>query len=192
MTKVNNLEKYIRPLSFFTIIVLTIVMLWGCTGNYGNIQRSREAGRSFENFQVYADHHYYFSGPANIPYAIIGIHENYTLKTGLWKRVDLTSDQLRMWLDLGMQGTLGFPPSGSYIFGPDGQKIGIWYSIFKGTVVKMENDNVVVVHPPSSFPGQNVRPSIERGSIESVEPSWGVINEDSEKNIVYSALGEQM
>ncbi len=173
MTKVINQIKYIRHFSFFTIMLLSIIILWGCSGNYGLIQRSREAGRSFENFQVFDDHVYYFSGPANIPYAIIGIHKDYELKTKLWKKVDLTSEQLRMWLDLGMQGTLGYHPYGSYIYGPDRQKIGIWYSIFNGTIVKMENDNIVVVHPPSSFPGQNVRPAIERGSIKVKEPGFG-------------------
>ncbi len=171
MTKVTTLNKHIliqriKPFILFTVMLMTIMILWGCSGNYGLIQRSREAGRSFETYQVYDDHNYYFSGPANIPYAIIGIHKDYELKTRLWKRVDLTSDQLRVWLDLGMQSSLGFPPHGSYIFGPDGQKIGIWYSIFSGTVVRMENDNVVVVHPPSSYPGQNVRPAIEKGEIE--------------------------
>jgi hypothetical protein len=173
MIQVRNMDRFYRSFSIITILLLAIITLLGCSGNYGHIQRSREAGRAFENLQVHADHTYYYSGPAAIPYAIIGIHKDYTLKTRLWKRIDLTSDQLRMWLDLGMQGTLGFSPHGSYIFGPDGQKIGVWYSIFSGTVVKMENDNIVVIHPPSSYPGQNVRPSIERGSIESKEPFRG-------------------
>jgi hypothetical protein len=169
MFKVYNLKK----IKFITILMVIMIIFSGCAGNYGLIQRSREAGRSFESYQVFSDHNYYFSGPAAIPYAIIGIHQDYTLKSRLWKRVDLTPDQLKRWLDLGMQGTLGFPPSGSYIYGPDGQQIGIWYSIFNGTVVKMENDNLVVVHPPSSYPGQNVRPSIERGAIESVKETMG-------------------
>jgi hypothetical protein len=188
MKKVYNLNKRIRFLLIIIILLLALSMLLGCSGNYGHIQKSREAGRSFENLQISGDHIYYYSGPAARPYAVIGIHEDYTLKTRLWKRIDLTSDQLRMWLSLGMQGTLGSPPSGSYIFGPDGQKIGIWYSIFNHTVVKMENDNVVVVHPPSSYPGQRVRPSIERGSIDTKEPFLGAFNEDYRKTFKYAAI----
>jgi len=192
MITVYNPYKYIRPFSIVTILVLTLVILSGCAGNYGHIQKSREAGRSFETLQLPADYIYYYSGPAAIPYAIIGIHQDYTLKTKLWKRIDLTSDQLKIWLDLGMQGSLGYPPSGSYMFGPDGQKIGIWYSIFHGTVIKMENDNIVIVHPPASYPGQNVRPSIERGAIESKEPLSGALNGELEINIAYAAIGEQV
>ncbi len=191
MIQVFNMNRFYRSFSIITILLLTIITFLGCSGNYGIIQKSREAGKSFENFQVYPDHNYYFSGPANIPYAIIGIHKDYNLKTRLWKKVDLTSEQLKMWLDLGMQGTLGFSPGGSYIFGPHGQKIGIWYSIFNGTIVKMENDHIVVVHPPSSYPGQNVRPSIERGSTESKEPFWGAINENSEMIFAKAAINNR-
>jgi hypothetical protein len=191
MRKIYNLNKIIRPLLIIIILFLTIIMLLGCSGNYGHIQKSREAGRSLENLQIRDDHIYYYSGPAARPYAVIGIHQDYTLKTRLWKRIDLTSDHLRIWLRLGMQGTFGYPPSGNYIFGPDGQKIGTWYSIFNHTVVKMENDNVVVVHPPSSYPGQRVRPSIERGSIDSNEPFLGKIDEDSGMTFTYAAIGKQ-
>jgi hypothetical protein len=186
MKKVNN--KIVRPFLIIIILLLTITMLWGCSGKYGHIQKSREAGRSFENLQIRDDHIYYYSGPAAIPYAVIAIHKDYTLKTRLWKKIDLTSDQLRIWFTLGMQGTFGSPPSGSYIFDPDGQEIGIWYSIFNHTVVKMENDNVVVVHPPSSYPGQSVRPSIERGSIDSKEPFLGELNEDWRMTFKYAAI----
>jgi hypothetical protein len=192
MKKVYNLNKRFRFLLIIIILLLTLSMLLGCSGNYGHIQKSREAGRSFENLQVRDDHIYYYSGPAAIPYAVIGIHKDYTLKTRLWKRIDLTSDHLRIWLKLGMQGTFGYPPSGSYIFGPDKQKIGIWYSIFNHTVVKMENDNVVVVHPPSSYPGQRVRPSIERGSVDSKEPFLGGISEDFGMTFTYAAIGKQI
>ena len=186
MKKTYELVDTIRIHFLITILLSSVIIFWGCSGNYGNIQRSREAGRSFENFQVYDDHNYYFSGPANSPYAIIGIQKDYVLKTRLWKRVDLTPEKLKSWLNLGMQGTLGFPPAGGYILGPDREKIGIWYSIFNGTVVKMENDNIVVVHPPASYPGQNVRPAIERGAIESKDHIWGVIKEDHEIKIAYA------
>ncbi len=55
-----------------------------------------------------------------------------------------------------------------------------------------ENDNIVIVHPPASYPGQNVRPSIERGAIESKEPLSGALNGELEINIAYAAIGEQV
>ncbi len=146
------------------LLVLSVALM-GCGGSYGNIERSREVGRMFESVEILPDHKYYYSGPDAIPYALIGIHENYTLQSKYWKSIDLTKEQLGMWMMFGMQGSLGFPPNGSYIYGPNGEKIGVWYSIFNGTVVKMLSDNQVQVYPPSYYPGQNARPAIERGAL---------------------------
>ncbi len=150
-----------------------LVILSGCASGYGTIQMSRQAGKIFEAHEILEDHIYYYSGPEAIPYAIIAIHEDYTLKTTLWKKVDLSSGQLKTWLGLGLHGLIGMSPHGSLILGPDGQKIGLWYSIFNGTVVKLENDNVVVVHPPISAPGKNIRPSLERGSADTLKNPAG-------------------
>lgn len=158
-----------RFLATGVILSAFLMILTACAGNYGQIQRSREAGKIFESHEVLNDHIYYYSGPDAIPYAVIAIHQDYNLKSKLWKRINLSSDQLRSWLDLGMQGSLGFPPNGSYIYGPEGQRIGIWYSIFNGTVVRLENDNSVIVHPPMSAPGKNFRPALERGSVDFME-----------------------
>lgn len=152
----------------FFLIAFGAAMI-GCGGSYGNIQRSREAGRIFENIEILPDHNYYYSGPDAIPYALIGIDKKYDLNSRYWKRIELTEEQLRRWMMFGMQGSLGFPPNGSYIYGPDGEKIGVWYSIFDGTVVKMLSDNQVKVYPPSYYPGQNARPAIERGSVDQQE-----------------------
>ncbi|MFO8086066.1 MAG: hypothetical protein R6U27_17285 [Desulfobacterales bacterium] len=168
-----GLKKNSSSFAFGITIMAFLMAISGCAGNYGTIQMSREAGRIFEGHKVLDDHIYYYSGPEAIPYAIIAIHQDYTLKTTLWKRINLSSDQLKTWLNLGMHGLIGMSAHGSFILGPDGQKIGIWYSIFYGTVVKLENDNIVVVHPPISAPGKNVRPSLDRGSNEIRQKSIG-------------------
>ncbi len=161
-------------------LLVSSAIVAGCGGgSYGYIQRSREVGRMFENIVILPDHNYYYSGPDAIPYAVVGIHENYHLQSRYWKRIDLTKEQLSMWITLGMQGSLGFPPNGSYIYGPQGEKIGVWYSIFDGTVVRLLSDNQVMVYPPSSYPGQNAKPAIERGAVDQEPP---VLENQREKN----------
>ncbi|GEM_PF-646230 len=173
MQKKDSSAKIYNTLILGVILLTFFMTLPGCSGNYGIIQKSREAGRIFEKHQVLEDHNYYFSGPAASPYAVIAIHQDYTLKSRLWKKTDLTTGQLERWLALGMQKTTGWPASGSFILGPDGQKIGMWFSIFRGTVVKLEDDNTVVVHPPISAPWKGPTPSLERGSIDSGKPPLG-------------------
>ena len=65
---------------------------------FGKLQRDAEISQIFETYQILPNHKYYISAWGNIPYAIIGIHENYTLREGLWKEVNLTPQLLRSWV----------------------------------------------------------------------------------------------
>jgi hypothetical protein len=79
---------------------------------FGKLQRDAEISQIFETYQILPNHKYYISAWGNIPYAIIGIHENYTLREGLWKEVNLTPQLLRSWV-FQMEPIYGYPPYGS-------------------------------------------------------------------------------
>ena len=136
--------------------ILMIGLLAGCAanqqarGNYGSLKLSSEVDQVFQKYQVLPQYRYYFSGSETKPQAIIGIDRNYTLVTRLWKEVpDLTSEQLKKWIDQ----MLGFRPAirtfGAQILGPGGEQVGIWYSPYNDTTVTMQADNRIEVVPPS-------------------------------------------
>lgn len=124
----------------------------GCAGNYGKVAPSREVTATFQAYEVLADHNYYYSGPDAEPFAVIGIHKNYTLASDFWKPVALTPDRLRGWLnfprfrvgnDLNIYG--------ARLVGPAGEAIGVWYAVRDWRVmgtVRLEADNRVVVTTP--------------------------------------------
>ena len=136
--------------------ILMIGLLAGCAanqqarGNYGSLKLSSEVDQVFQKYQVLPQYRYYFSGSETKPQAIIGIDRNYTLVTRLWKEVpDLTSEQLKKWIDQ----MLGFRPAirtfGAQILGPGGEQVGIWYSPYNDTTVALQADNRIEVVPPS-------------------------------------------
>jgi len=146
--------------------LLMVSLLAGCASNpearqnLGTLRLSSEVSQIFETYQVLPNHRYYYSGSSTKPKAIIGIDQNYSLDTRLWKEAaDLNSEQLKRWVDQ----ILGFRPPvrtfGSSILSASGQKVGIWYSPFDYTTVKVEADNQVMVFPPS----EARRPSIPKG-----------------------------
>ena len=151
--KKNSL--YIMGAGLLMLIFQTAFL--GCAANYGSLRHSREVTHSFETYKILADYRYYYSGVDTEPNAIIGIDRRYQLCSKLWKEVDLTSTQLKSWIDR-MQQTHEFPvsPSGSLILDPAGRQVGIWYSAWDNTIVKMEKDNHIVVHTPSP-PLQKIR-----------------------------------
>ena len=114
---------------------------------FGKLQRDAEISRIFETYQILPNYKYYISAWGNIPYAIIGIHENYTLREGLWKEVDLTPQLLRSWV-FQMEPIYGYPPYGSNILDHKGNRLGVWYSSKQWTTVIMEENNGVAVFTP--------------------------------------------
>jgi len=146
--------------------LLMVSLLAGCASNpearqnLGTLRLSSEVSQIFETYQVLPNHRYYYSGSSTKPKAIIGIDQNYSLDTRLWKEAaDLNSEQLKRWVDQ----ILGFRPPvrtfGSSILSASGQKVGIWYSPFDYTTVKVQADNQVMVFPPS----EARRPSLPKG-----------------------------
>jgi len=131
-----------------------MLLLLSCVGvNYGGLRLSRDVSNLFESFQVLDDHNYYYSGSDARPYGILGIHKDYTLRSELWKPVDLTPDHLKLCVSLmtDHQGT-SIKPYGSRIVAPDGSDIGVWYSPWNRTAVKIVEDRYVVISTPYPSP----------------------------------------
>ncbi len=118
---------------------------------YGKLKRDSEVNRTFKTYKILPDHKYYTSGLAKIPYAIIGIQNNYELRPGLWKEIDITRPLLRSWVSQ-MDNIYGYPPYGSVILDNNGKRIGVWYSSKQWTTVIIEENNEIAVLAPE-IPG---------------------------------------
>jgi hypothetical protein len=126
-------------------LILTFSPAWAF--EYGKLKRDKETTRTFQTNEVIPDHTYYTFGQGNIPYAIIGIHKDYTLRRGLWRQVDITTQLLRGWV--GQMDTIyGFQPYGSKILDNQEKQVGIWFSSKQWTTVVIEENNVIAVFTP--------------------------------------------
>jgi hypothetical protein len=135
----------------YAIIGLGLVaLLCSCatSGNsYGKLQSSHDITQLFDNAQVLKDHTYYYSGLQGVPDAIIGIHPNYSLRAKLWQQVDFSHKSLKTWT-YRMRYVHLVRPQGSYILGPEGKRLGIWFSAQRQTSVRLDRENRLVVSPP--------------------------------------------
>jgi hypothetical protein len=138
---------------FFTPLFFFIVFMSCAGANYGGLRFSRDVSNLFESYQVLDSHSYYYSGSDARPNGILGLQKNYTLRSKLWKPVELTPDQLRLWVNMmtDHRGT-SIRIYGSHVIAPDGTEIGIWYSPWDWTTVKMEDDRHVLIGTPSPSP----------------------------------------
>ncbi len=141
----------IKPGSSRILIVLLIILI-GCAGNYGRLSRDYEANKIFNSYQILPDHRYYYSGPDGRPDAIMGIQRDYTLETSMWTEFDLSDDTLKKGvnsINFHHHTSVRRYPYGFDIIGPDGKRIGIWYSIWEWTTVLVEVDKRVKIFPPA-------------------------------------------
>jgi len=138
-------NRVVILVSIFLILTLSPALAF----EYGKLQRDKETTRMFKTHKVVPDHVYYTSGQGNIPYAIIGIHKDYTLRKGLWKQVNISTPLLRGWVDQ-MHTIYGFQPYGSKILDNRGKQVGIWFSSKQWTTVVLEENNGIAVFTPEA------------------------------------------
>jgi hypothetical protein len=152
---------------FVSVLLLVVILcvLSGCstTGRKGSgIIPSREATEIWHSYEILPNYHYYYSGPNSQPNFIIGIDDKYQFTSNLWKPVDLTPEMLKNWFNY-INPRVGYSqdPYGAFIIGPNGERLGLWYSIRDwrtvGSASLNENNQVSVTAPGQSIPGRRAK-----------------------------------
>ena len=128
------------------LALVAVVFMTGCTGNYGRLKTSQEWTDAFRKQLELPDYNYYYCGRENLPYAVVGIDPRYTFEDRLWHKIESKEDVYRraagvlVWNDQWSRG--------ADIVDPDGNRIGIWFSYYRNTTVKMGPGNTVAVFNP--------------------------------------------
>ena len=155
----TNIYKYTdtfaRNFTAAGMILLMITVLSGCLQNYGMLRSDQEIRQSFESYQVPADLKYYYFGTTSYPTALIGINNDLTLKSRLWREVDPDTERFRQMVFRVWPGEnlYFYGPRGSNIMDPEGKKVGIWYSYTLYAALKFSEDRKTIeVMPDPLFP----------------------------------------
>jgi hypothetical protein len=143
--------------TFVGILILLATMLEvGCGvalfRDYGKTLPSGDVTGAFVRHEIDPDLNYYISGSDLYPNAILGLKKTHVLESGLWKRVELTSESLRT-LVTDMQSRASWSHDflhGSVILDNEGRPIGIWYSLLSArTAVRIKGDGSVAIPTPA-------------------------------------------
>lgn len=140
------------------LLAFTTTLLAACAGSFPHFKRSRDVAVAFENGDIRTDHRYYAGGPKAKPNAVVAIHRDYTLESGNWREIEVDREAL---VDLIRK--VGFVsgaveknwrmPNGAYIIGPGGEQLGIWYSVYDYSIVRMVSPTTIsLTYPPSTLP----------------------------------------
>jgi hypothetical protein len=130
--------------------LLSLVLLLGCAGNYGRIQRDAEVQQAFESDQVPRGYKYYYYGYDTRPYVLFGIDPKYEMDSHLWREATPDTEEFKkmtrwIWEDYGYQ------KFGAHILDPSGNKVGVYYSSIYETAFRFKDGNQIVVMPRTPF-----------------------------------------
>ena len=138
------------------VLVMILITLTGCAAAGGikssGVVHSREATEIWHSYEVLPNYNYYISGAESRPWYIIGIDDKYSLTSKNWKPVDLTPEMLDKWINY-YRPRVGYDPKvyGSFIIKPDGERVGLWYSMrtwrVTGTAKFGEDNQVALTRP---------------------------------------------
>lgn len=156
------MRSFIMSLSFLKIIQIVIVtalslfMLTGCvTTTNTSYAYSQDVDRMFQPPKptLLNNHTYYFRGTETEPDSIIAIDNQFPMTSKAWARVDITQkmlDDWAFWIDTYL-GWWDCPYRGVKLFAPDGRQVGVGYSKFTFSIVKMTGPEAIVVYPPQAL-----------------------------------------
>ena len=138
------------------VTALSLFMLTGCvtTGNT-SYSYSQDVDHMFQPPKptLLQNHTYYFRGTETEPDSIIAIDNQFPMTSKAWARVDITRkmlDDWAFWLDTYL-GWWDCPYRGVKLFAPDGRQVGVGYSRFTFSVIKMSGPETIVVYPPQAL-----------------------------------------
>jgi hypothetical protein len=150
----NKIGKTAILATLFSVAILSI--LSGCAAvqekKSSGVIISREATEIWHSYEVLPNYNYYITGAASRPWHIIGIDEKYHLTSKLWEPVDLTPEMVDKWINY-YRPRVGYSVNsyGSFIINPEGERIGLWYSVrkynHKGSVEFGENNQISAKRP---------------------------------------------
>ncbi len=133
--------------------------LAACTAGAYHFQRSAKVTDAFEKFRILNDYRYYYSGNAYKPTALVGVQKGYTLTSPHWHPVDLDEQQLRVWMGRMMMQSgaeYNVDPNGAYILDDHGNRMGIWYAVWKLPQLKFISEKEIAIsNPVTIFPFNN-------------------------------------
>jgi hypothetical protein len=151
----NRQQRQIATIVIVFVFAIIFSTLSGCSGTLktSGVITSHEATAIWHTYEIQPSYNYYYAGPDTRPFYIIGVDDRYKLKSKLWKPVDLTPEMLKDWFNYYRPRVGGYNPLpyGAFIKGPNGERIGLWYSVvdwrLTGSAIFGENNEVTILMP---------------------------------------------
>lgn len=131
----------------FSLGVLTLVWIAGCSQNFGRIHWDENVTQAFEANRVEPGYNFYQYTVGNRVFAIVGFDPKLELQSRIWRELEADTEDFkvatsRMWDDYSQ---IREYPRGAVIVDPDGEKVGVYFSSIRFVSINFKPENQVVV-----------------------------------------------
>lgn len=137
--------------AFFLVAVMGSLSDSNAKGKHGQLKYNPNIIPVFASSSPLPDNlDVYFSGPADRPFAVIGIIKGTPFDPNIWQPISIEQEKIGKWRDLiqNYNDLLVRPYFGYDILDPNGKVVGKWISFERHTVIKMTEDNKLTVYTP--------------------------------------------
>jgi hypothetical protein len=155
----KNCKGYLKSVSVVIMAALFMVAVMGvfsdlyAKGKRGSLKFNSAIIAKFgSSVPLPTNMDIYFSGPADRPFAVIGIIKGIPFDPNIWRPISIEAENIAKWRHMieNYNDMLAQPYFGYDILDPDGKVVGKWLSFQRRTVIKMTKDNKLTVYTPDA------------------------------------------
>lgn len=145
-------------------IIFCVLFLTSCASNkeYARIIPDGTVQNDYRKFIIPEGYTYYYSGPEANPTALVGIRNDYEMRSTYWHKTYLTKERMAQiwdairdeWFLFGSASReIGVSTNGYRIMTKEGDKIGLLFSRYKRVVATFPEPKVITLSVPFKTQG---------------------------------------
>ncbi len=138
------MKKYLAGTAPALVLLVVLLTMTGCAGSYGRLQHNPGLLSLYKEGTLPKDYVYYYCGRSSLPHAVVGIDKAHGFNDRVWFKI-LSGPQV--YEKINHLSTLhrdSGPLISSDILDENGQKIGVWFSYYPYSPVRVDPETRVV------------------------------------------------
>jgi len=136
-----------KKIFMFSLGVLTLVWVVGCSQNFGRIHWDENVTQAFEANQVEPGYNFYQYTVGMRVFAIVGLDPKLEMQSRIWRELETDTEDFKVATSRIWDNYTQLPeyPRGAVIMDPDGEKVGVYFSSIRFVSINFKPENQVVV-----------------------------------------------
>ena len=126
------------------LLLAGMVLIGACSGSYGKLVTSPVSKDQYRHKTLPADLDYYYCGRSGLPYAVVGIDGTYRFNARVWFKIESMDEVYEKINNLSDLHPHARNMRVADILDPGGRRIGVWFSYYYHTPVRVDPDSGVL------------------------------------------------